>query len=843
MMLRNLLLSICIFGITSCIQGQLVSGNVQGEDGVLLPFASVYLKNSTYGVSTDSRGNYQIELASGESELVFSFIGYESTSRKLNIQEGNQVVNVVLKRISEELAAAEIVADTKARAKSIMELVRQNRRQYRQNIGSWEGNYYSKITLDQDSIILRTEALDLEQYANETPDSLKRGLLLKEYFGKAYGAKPNKYKQEVQAYRDYQDRMIPFIGKSMTLSFDLDRDELAALPRRATDPFLIYRGMQDATFDFYDNLMDFEGMVVKPILSPIAATSNLSYRYDFTGVFEENGRKIHQVYCTPLFRNEALFEGTLFIEDETWALVGVDLEINPNALTVCERFRIIQNYTELETGVYAVSRQDVQYTVKDGKNLVLGRTETIFSELVANKKYKLGFFDGEVLRFELDAGEKSEEFWDERRPITLNDSERNFIQHSDSIDNYLGSDEYFRQIDSAFNKINWYTPLAGIGHRNREKGREWYIGGILEQINPLGIGGYRHKLPGYIHQIMPNDTKLEVDGFIDYGFKNNDVKGSVGVGWTWDPSRSVRSYLKVGDYYEMVNQYASIEQIFSRSNFIRTRKIYGNQRMELINGLYAEIGFEYSDQQPLFGLTFANWSNELFGELNRPADFERYTKSEVQFELLYRIKQKYVWKRGNKEVLGTDHPTLNLKYRKGIPTLFNSETDYDLIEVGAEHDANLARFGKIHWKVMAGSFVNKRNLRLLEHRYFRGSDQFFFSDPTFSFQLLGPTLSTPDAFFQANVMHHFNGTILGKVPLLNRLKLQLAGGGGLLLLDEENFRHAEVFAGLERVFNIKEELFRVGVYAVTSDNSLSSPVFTFKVGLNFYNTFTREWDY
>ncbi|MGB1031202.1 MAG: DUF5686 family protein, partial [Flavobacteriales bacterium] len=439
--------------------------------------------------------------------------------------------------------------------------------------------------------------------------------------------------------------------------------------------------------------------------------------------------------------------------------------------------------------------------------------------------------------------EKQPEFWNDRRPIVLNESEKNFISHADSIDSYLGSDEHFQEMDSAFNRITWYSPLVGVGHRNREKGREWYVSGLLEQLNPVGIGGYRHRVPGYFNQTLNNDDLLEVDGFVDYGFRNKDVKGRIGVGWTYRPDKAIRTYVRVGDYYEMINNYASIEQIFSRSNYIRTKKAYISQRMELVNGLYGEVSFEYTDQQPLKDIALSVWSNQLFGELNDPADFDRYTKSEVQFELMYRIKQKYVWKRGRKEVLGSDHPTLGLKYKKGIPGLFNSETDFDLIEVSAEHDLQLARLGQLQWKVSAGSFVNKKNLRLLEHKYFRGSDQFFFSDPTISFQLLGPTLSTPDAYFQANFMHHFNGTLLGKIPLINRTKIQLAGGAGLLLLDEENFRHAEAFAGLERVFNLKGELLRLGVFAVTSDNNLEKATFTFKLGLNFYNTFTRKWDY
>ena len=305
----------------------------------------------------------------------------------------------------------------------------------------------------------------------------------------------------------------------------------------------------------------------------------------------------------------------------------------------------------------------------------------------------------------------------------------------------------------------------------------------------------------------------------------------------------MRTYVRVGDFYEMINNYASIEQIFSRSNYSRNQTVFISQRMELFNGLYGELSFDYADQIPLRDITLANWSNELFGELNEPSDFQRYTKSEVRLELKWRINQKYYWYRGRKEVIGSDYPELRFIYRKGINGMFNSEVDFDYLELTADHELSLARFGDMHWRASMGSFVNQKSLRLLEHRYFRGSDRFFFSDPTRSFQLLGPTLSTADAYFQANVMHHFNGTILGKVPLLNRMKLQLAAGGGTLLLPGEEFRHAEVFAGLERTFRIKEELFRISVYAVTSDNNLQAADYTIKFGINFFNTFTNKWEY
>jgi hypothetical protein len=94
-----------------------------------------------------------------------------------------------------------------------------------------------------------------------------------------------------------------------------------------------------------------------------------------------------------------------------------------------------------------------------------------------------------------------------------------------------------------------------------------------------------------------------------------------------------------------------------------------------------------------------------------------------------------------------------------------------------------------------------------------------------------------------NFIHHFNGFFLNKVWLLNRLKLEETIGGSFLAIPDANFAQIEFYAGLERRIRIRKSLFKMGIYAVTQENSFSKASVNFKVGFNFYDAFRDRWEY
>jgi len=847
--MKNLIFFTLFLVISAGSRAGILKGKITDEKGEPVPFASIYVKNTSFGVSSDLKGNYFLELKNGKYTVVFSFIGFETQEQPVEIKNSTTVLNITLKESASELSGVEIYADKRDIAKDIMKKVRDKRKDYLDKVKNYSCRTYQKISLEKEPIdktvpdtINKTDRYKATGKYNDYKIENKLNLI--ESVSDMYFDPPGRQKEIIHAYHDFAETNRPFNSGGASMQIEVGEKDIAPLPYEADNPYLLVTDAAVTEFEFYKNLIEVPGICQKQLQSPLATTAPLNYLYDFDGMFYEDGKKIYRIKVSPVFKSEALFSGILFIEDSTWALKAVDLTINPDVLFYCKDFRIIQNYKEVEPGIYMPVRREFFYTIKQGRYYIIGNSRIDHSEHKVNTTFPQKFFSNEIRVYDVDAFDRDSSWWANTRPLTLKETEIEYIKKTDSLREYYASPEYLEKIDSTFNEITvWSFLLNGVGHKNRAKGKEIYFNPLIMQIVPFGVGGYRHRLGGYYNKEFKNAMMLETDWDIDYGFKNKDVKGKVGIGLTYHPKKFIRTFIRIGDTYDLINNYASVSQLFSRSNYVRSQSFSIAQRMEIINGLFGEITFEFSDQKPITNLSLEQWSQDLFDSLNTPVAFERYTKSEIRLDLKYRFKQKYIIKKGRKIILGSKYPELNFIYRKGIPGLLGSQVDFDYIEIGAKHEIKLARFGTSKWNVQAGSFINRTNLRIIEYKYFRGSDPFFFSNPLTSFQLLGPTLSTNTAYLRANYMHHFEGLFGNKIPVINKLKFTSAAGAGTLLIPEQDFAHFEMFAGLERIVRIKKQLFRFGVYAVTKDDTIDKAAYTFKFGISFYNSYTKKWDY
>jgi len=98
-----------------------ISGVISDKNGEPLPFASIYIKNTTYGVSSNAFGEYFIELEPGNHTIIYSYIGFRNEEKSINLTEKPKIINVILFENDQDLIEYEVVSNTKNKALEILE--------------------------------------------------------------------------------------------------------------------------------------------------------------------------------------------------------------------------------------------------------------------------------------------------------------------------------------------------------------------------------------------------------------------------------------------------------------------------------------------------------------------------------------------------------------------------------------------------------------------------------------------------------------------------------------------------------------------------------------------------
>lgn len=804
-----------------------------------MSFSKVWLKNTSFGTIANGKGEYQLEVKEqGSRAIRFSYIGYEPLDTVINVNAEVVNFNVILKNSVLELQDVQVTSlNKKKKGKLIMKEVIDRRNLFLEAAGHYECETYCFTTLDKRKDVKSDTILDLDALSMSKMN-------ITEWSGKSYFEAKSRYKDVITGFIDYTEK----VKNTSAISISFSDDELGESSGKIEiNPYIFINGIQDADINIFKNLIDAPAISQNPLISPLSFNAFTYYDFYLEGSFLEGDQLVYEIRVQPSFQEEALFSGTLYIRSESYEPKGYELGVNKGAMSYFKEMRIVCNYTNIDGKLLPTQREFVyeikESTFKEGKYFVHGNSR------ISHSNYKFDFDDSnnkfwlETQVYEPEAFDRDSNFWSNVRPFYLEKGELEFIRVQDSISSHLLSEEYLTEQDSIYNSLNvWDFLFNGIGFRNTFKKREFWISPLINQVIPFGVGGYRHALELTFNKEFKNAHVLDLSTKVDYGFNNSDLKGSLGAGYLYNPKRFSRAYFKLGDTYDMINSYESVQGTLAPTNRVRNQKVEVGHEFEVINGLYFRTSLMYSIRRGIENIDYPEWV-QLFGNFSQPKAFEDYSVFISEFEFKYKIRQKYILRGNKKIVTGTKWPVLKLMYKKGFPNVFGGQSDFDFLEFGMSDNIDLNSLGQTEIEVTAGSFLRKNDLRLIENKYFRTSDLFFFSNPTKSMQMLDTSLNTQNSYLQVNFIHHFNGFFLNKIWGLNKLGLEETIGGGLLMIPDAKFSQIEFYVGLERMFRIKKQLFKIGAYAVASDNSYNKASIRWKVGVNFYDSFRKKWDY
>ncbi|MGH1435868.1 MAG: DUF5686 and carboxypeptidase regulatory-like domain-containing protein [Lewinella sp.] len=824
----SLLLSLFVVIGLQALQAQVITGRIINEFREPLPYANVYVQQLKTGTVSDGEGNYEMRLdVEGEYNLVFSSLGYESKSERVMLVGDTAWVNIQLSTSSFDLEEIVVSAKDKDPAYAVIRKVIENKDRQLRSADSYRTKVYLKA-VEESEVTPREEAPkvevdlsapDADPFAAEAAENqaLLAGLNLVEMEVMLNYQYPRQYKEERTAYQAY--------GSTNGLFLPI---------------------FAETDFNFYRNLVYLPGIADAPVISPLSNNAILSYKYELLGTTYLDGRLVNEIKVIPRKEGNSTVKGTIWIVEDEWTIQQLALELPVGTLLFGDNFRIEQSYTVLGDSLWTVDRLAFYYQSKQGKRKTFeGSTVLRYSDYEHNYAFPDKFFGNEVAVTTSEAYERDGDYWAGTRTEELAEREAKLIHLRDSIQEVRNSPVYRDSVEQLYNKIN-LLELAwdGVGIQNWREESHLYVSSLASMIDFSPVGGWR--VGPYVSRFKRYQSGRiwSNSGNLDYGLRNGDVQGNFSSWFRYDPFRLGSVSISGGRSFEAINQYDAYLNLLRPSNYTLLDALRVGHEIELVNGLRLTSSFSWNDRRPITGYEVGSFLEDVVTDGDEIIDFERYQAFVSTNTLSYTPGQRYMREPNRKVILGSKWPTLSLLHRRGWDKTLGSDIRFDYLEAALEQEVLLGALGNTHYRAQMGQFVNTDDLRFIDWKQFRQSDPFLYSNPLNSFQSLDTSLTTTNLHFELHFIHHFNGAIINNIPLLKKTRIKTVVGGGMLWLQDGDYRHQELFAGVERVFKVgTRRRLRVGVFGVVADANNRKPDTSFKISFDLIDVWKRDWSY
>lgn len=105
---------VCIFSEVQAQQTVILKGKIIDESsGEPLSGVNVYIKALQKGTTSNAKGRYSLEITAGTYDVLFSFLGYESQTKQIVLDNMTETLNINLVPSSEQLGEVSVIGKSK----------------------------------------------------------------------------------------------------------------------------------------------------------------------------------------------------------------------------------------------------------------------------------------------------------------------------------------------------------------------------------------------------------------------------------------------------------------------------------------------------------------------------------------------------------------------------------------------------------------------------------------------------------------------------------------------------------------------------------------------------------
>lgn len=803
--MKNFILSALLFFSFSAFAQ--IKGTITDEKGNPLPFVSVFEENTYVGTTSNEQGKYQLNVKEpGKNKILFQYLGFKT--QKLTVSSDSKTITLDVKMFEESFTLNEVVIDPKNNpADAIIKSAIANKKDNSDKTGRYTADFYSKGMFKVKDLPKKIlgQKVDLGDDMASNLDSTGTGILyLSETVSKISFEKPDKLKEKIIASKI-----------------------------SGNDNGYSYNTAELSTYDFYDNTLDFD---IK-LISPIADNAFSYYKYKLEGsFFDDNKHQIFKIKVTPKRDKEPVFEGYIYIIDDSFAIYAIDLEIKgyrmKNEFTEIMKLKQSFSYNSANK-IWSKNAQSLSFNAGVFGIKFSGTFNYVYSNYEFPASFEKKTFGNEIVAFEPNANKKDEAFWNQIRPIPLTIEESTDYTKKDSLLTIRKSRKYTDSIDAKNNKFKVWDVLMGYDYKNTFKSYSFNYKGLLN-LSSLSFN--------------------TVQGFnLDSGFsfkKWNEEKGkSTSISTTFNYGFSDDRLRVIGEFSHQFNtiNYASIfvsggtktaqfnsaepitkfvnsiSSLFFKDNYM---KLYNlefaqiNYTQDVANGINLNAKIAYEQRKPLFNTTDYSFfkQDDIYSSNNplAPNDFttpafDQHHLFKTALSARINFGNKYISRPNERfNIKNEKYPTVYLIFEKAFAA---SEKKYEFERIGAsvQYDLSLGNKGTLGTNFKAGKFYNAENIAFIDYRHFNGNQTHIGTTDRYLnvFNLMPYyTNSTNDSYFEMHLEHNDMGFVTNKIPLINLLKSTMNIGFHALAIPDRK-PYSEFTVGLDNLGFGKFKVFRI----------------------------------
>lgn len=768
--MQKIIIALLMFISFTC-QAQ-IRGKITGADGQPIPYVSITVENTYTGTSANEQGQYDLAIkAPGKYILLFQSLGYKTKRLTVNAPTLPHTINVVLE--DESYTIDEVVVSNQDNpANAIMRQAIAAKKINSARTGRFEADFYSKGIFRVKDLPKKIMGMKVDAPEGMV-DSTGSGIIyLSETVSKITFEQPNNLKERIIASKI-----------------------------SGNDKGFSYNTAMSTNYNFYENYVTFGVNMI----SPLANNAFNYYKFKLEGSFyDDNNIQINKIKLIPRRDKEPVFEGYIYIVEDSWAIYGVDFDIKGYRMQepILENLNLKQNFSyNTDTKIWAKNLQSFDFTAGAFGIKFTGKFTHVFTNYIFHDTFDKKTFGKEIVYIEKDSNKKDSVYWDAMRPVPLTEEEVTDYIKKDSIQTLRTSKTYLDSIDRKNNKFKIFDVFTGYSYANSYRKTRFNYDGLLN-ITSLSfntVQGWNFNTGfSFSKYNEEKGTSTSISSTFNYGVAEDRLRVSGNFYHRFNNQNYATLNISGGNTVEQFNANEPITKLvntvstlFFKENFM---KLYDktfatiNYRREIFTGLSMSGMLEYSRRKPLFNNTdYVLIKNDKDYTSNNPLQphnnisvpFETHNLLKGNLVANVRFGQKYITRPDGKiNVSNSNYPVLTFMYEKGFAAS-SKNYEYDLVAARAYYNETLGNKGDFGINVKAGKFFNADGIAFADYKHFNGNQTHIGTASSYLnvFNLLPYySHSTNDSYLELHAEHDFKGYIMNKIPLLNLLQWNLVIG-------------------------------------------------------------------